>query len=350
MRIHLVQKQLRAQKLCGLILSTAHEDVSNPNISYFFSNDLRGLIVIPVRKKPAIILSPLEEAPSGIRVLRYASKKELVALLKKELQGKRVAIDTAHCSAQTYLRLKRLLHKSFVSFSGACEQLRAVKSNGELRLMEQACRISDAILRSCIARFSSFRTEHEVEQFLIAETKKQGCGLAFPPIVASGKNAACPHYHAKNKKLQNGFCVLDFGVRFKGYCTDTTRTIYLGAPTKHEREVYDRLRVAQELLITKSRPGVSCASLHREAEKLLGHDAKYFIHSLGHGVGLEIHEAPAVSSSSKETLAKNMVITIEPGIYLSGDFGIRIEDTLVVGSEPRSLTRISKELITIPLP
>ena len=341
-----LQKKLLAEKLGGLIL-TSYEDVSNPNISYFISQDLYGLVVIPTRKKPVVFLSSLEEAPKGIRVLRYASRKELAALLKKELGRKRVGIDTVHCSAQTYLGLKRLLHKKLSSFSSACKKLRAVKSSGEIRVMEKACRISDAILRSCIASFSSFKTEKEVEQFLIAETKKRGCALSFPPIVASGKNAACPHYHAKTAKLQKGFCVLDFGVKYKGYCTDTTRTIFVGTPTEHERDVYDRLRVAQELLIAKSRPGISCASLHRAAEKLLGPDAKYFIHSLGHGVGLEIHESPAISSSSKETLTKNMVITIEPGIYVPNDFGIRIEDTLVVDSEPYLLTKVSKELICI---
>ena len=351
MSISLLQKKLRSKNLSGILFTNLHDDVPNPNIRYFLGAPANGIVVIPAHKKqkPLLIVSPLEEVSSSASytVRRYRSKKDLVVLLKKVLRGSRVGIDAAFCPAQTYLALKRLTKKKFVSVSELCSQLRAVKSPLEIRIMTHACRISDAILKSCISRFASFSTEKDVEAFLINETKKRGCELAFPPIVASGTHAACPHYHAKQAKLQRGFCVLDFGVRYKGYCTDTTRTIFIGTPTSNERAVYDQLRSAQELLIVKSVPGVRCSALHNEAVKMLGPFAKYFIHSLGHGVGLEIHESPGVSSSSLAVLEKNMVITIEPGIYLPNKYGIRIEDTLVVADRPQLLTRLSKELIVV---
>ena len=347
-RISAVQNLLRAKKISGLIMSNLHDDVPNPNIFYFLGAPANGLVVIPAARPPLLFLSPLEEAPDvPARIRRYSSRKNLSSLLKKELRGAAIGVDTTHCTAQTYLALKRLTGKKLVPASDLVDTLRSVKSPEEIRIMEKACGISDAILASCIQKCSSFTTEKDVEEFLIAETKKKGCELSFPPIVASGAHAACPHYHAKAVKLARGFCVLDFGVRYRGYCTDTTRTIFIGSPTQHERDVYDRLRIAQELLIAQSVPGTQCGALHEKAVSLLGPFAKYFIHSLGHGVGLEIHEAPGVGAPSKTVLKKNMVITIEPGIYLPNEYGIRIEDTILVGNEPRSLTRISKELITI---
>lgn len=348
--ISALQKELRKENIATALFTNLSEEGFQPNMQFLLSSDSapHGFLVVPVRGKPVLFLSPLEEAPAGVVVKRYDSRKHLHSLLKKNLRGKKIGVDLTFCSAQTYVGLKRLLKKKFANVSHLCSALRTVKTKEECALMKKACAISDDILRSCVSRFSSFSTEKDAETFLIAETIRRGCTLSFPPIVASGKNAACPHYHAKQAPLQRGFCVIDFGVRYRGYCTDTTRTIFLGVPSSKEKEIYKLVRRAQEQLVAQSVPGASCRELAEKARKLLGPYARHFIHSLGHGVGLEIHEAPSLASSSKETLKRNMVVTIEPGVYLPNRFGIRIEDTLIVDTKPRVLTTVSKELIHLP--
>lgn len=350
MNLHHLQRELKKEKIAAALITNLSDEGFQPNLHYLLSAAPHGFLVVSARGNSVLLLSPLEEAPAGVTgvvVKRYDSRKHLRLLLKKYLRGKKIGIDLAFCSAQAYVGLKRLLKKKFVNISSLCSTLRTVKTKEECTIMAKACTISDDILRSCIKRFSTFATEKDVETFLITETIKRGCTLAFPPIVASGSHGACPHYHAKQTPLQRGFCVIDFGVRYRGYCTDTTRTIYLGVPSHKEKEIYALVKRVQEQLVARSTPGASCKGLAEQAQTLLGQYAKHFIHSLGHGVGLEIHETPSLASSSTETLKKNMVVTIEPGIYLPQKFGIRIEDTLVVDKKPRVLTNVSKELITI---
>ncbi len=346
--LYSLQHSLRKKNLkCALFIN--RDERFHPMMAYLLSSPVppQGFLVVPARGSPVLLLSSLEEAPPGIRVQRYGSRKKLFSLLKKHVRGKKIGMDLAFCSAQTYHTLRRLLKKPLMDISHLVQQARTKKTQKELRILARACAISDEILASCIARFSDFTTEKEVGQFLITETIKHGCTLAFPPIVASGAHCAAPHARPKNTLL-NGFCVIDFGVRFQGYCTDTTRTVYLGNPSPREKQAYHLVRKTQETLVSEAVPGASCAAIAAKANTLLGQYARFFIHGLGHGVGLEVHELPVLAPGSKERLEKNMVVTIEPGIYIPKKFGIRIEDTLVIGTRPRVLTTLSKELICIP--
>jgi Xaa-Pro aminopeptidase len=158
-------------------------------------------------------------------------------------------------------------------------------------------------------------------------------GMSFDTIVASGARSALPHGQASTAKLpRKGFVTLDFGVILNGYCSDMTRTVHLGAARPDERAAYDAVLQAQEAAVAAVRPGVTCGEVDEAARSVLRRAglAKFFTHSTGHGVGLEIHEQPRVAAAQEFRLEPGMVITIEPGVYLPGKFGIRIEDMVVV--------------------
>jgi Xaa-Pro aminopeptidase len=157
--------------------------------------------------------------------------------------------------------------------------------------------------------------------------------MSFPTIVASGERSAFPHGTASEAKLpRRGFVTLDFGVILNGYCSDMTRTVHLGRATEREREAYDAVLAAQENAVAAVAAGMKAGDVDEAARSVLREAklADYFTHSTGHGVGLEIHESPRIAMAQQTLLTKGMVITIEPGIYIPGAFGLRIEDTVVV--------------------
>ena len=191
------------------------------------------------------------------------------------------------------------------------------------------------------------KTEQDLARFIQKKIEEQGAELAFPTIVASGKNSAVPHHITSDQMIKSGFLLLDFGAKHKGYCSDMTRMLYLGKPTKLELQTYNLLLTVQQKIISQIKLNKSLAELNRLARKKLGKYSSYFIHSLGHGVGLEIHEAPKISADSKEKMLKNMVFTIEPGLYFPGQFGIRIEDTVRFDGTVKVLTKSTTKLICV---
>ncbi len=175
--------------------------------------------------------------------------------------------------------------------------------------------------------------------------------MAFTTIIAGGKRSALPHGRASATSIPaKGFVVCDFGVILSGYCSDMTRTLHVGRPSTEESRVYEAVREAQQAALEAVRPGKTVGEVDAAARKLLHKRRldKYFTHSTGHGLGLEIHEAPRIAAGQTEILRPGMVITVEPGAYLPGKFGVRIEDTVVVtetGCE--ILTKGSKQLLSV---
>ena len=173
--------------------------------------------------------------------------------------------------------------------------------------------------------------------------------MSFPTIIAAGERSSLPHGIASGAVIPpQGFVVCDFGVILRGYCSDMTRTLYVGTPTKEASGIYEAVREAQQSAIEAVRPGRSVGEVDRVARKVLrklGFE-KYFTHSTGHGVGLEIHEAPRIAAEQTEMMRPGMVITIEPGAYIPGKWGVRIEDMVLVTEQScEVLTPTSKELI-----
>jgi Xaa-Pro aminopeptidase len=232
------------------------------------------------------------------------------------------------------------------------EILRSVKDEDELALMVDAAQVGCQLFEHVLGFMRPGIPEIEVAGELEHRARVLGAeGMSFETIVASGKRSAMPHGRATTALLpRRGFVTLDFGIILKGYCSDMTRTVFLGTPKPGERGVYDAVLEAQEAGVRAVAPGVSCAEVDEAARSILKREglAEAFSHSTGHGVGLEIHELPRVGAGQPTRLVPGMVITIEPGVYLKGRFGIRIEDMVAVTwSGGQVLTPAPKALIEL---
>ncbi len=242
-----------------------------------------------------------------------------------------------------------------VRASQTVEALREVKDAGEVALLRLACEAADAALTDLVARggLRAGRTEREVGRELEALMLDHGAdGVSFETIVASGANSAIPHHRPTDAVLATGdFVKIDFGALVGGYHSDMTRTFVLGKAADWQREIYELVSIAQRAGRDALHAGASLADVDGAARGVIvdaGH-GELFGHGLGHGVGLQIHEAPGINASAAGTLLAGSVVTVEPGVYLPDRGGVRIEDTLVVADEtsghaPELLTRFPKEL------
>jgi Xaa-Pro aminopeptidase len=237
-----------------------------------------------------------------------------------------------------------------VPTTGLVERLRAVKEPGEVARIRAACAIADDALGALLPRLADRPTEREFALELEVEMRRRGAsGNSFDPIIASGPNAAKPHARPSSRRVERGeLVVIDFGCIVDGYCSDMTRTVSVGDPGPDARRIFDVVRESQWAGRDAVRSGVECAVIDQACRDVITAagwgDA--FVHSTGHGVGLEIHEAPRVAASARDTLEPGSVVTVEPGVYLPGIGGVRIEDTVVVtsdGAEP--LTEFPKDLV-----
>jgi len=217
----------------------------------------------------------------------------------------------------------------------------------KIECIRKACEITDEIFSLIIKNIKSMKTEKDIDNFIRREARKRKLRISFPPVVASASNAAEIHHKPKKTKLKKGFLVLDFGVKYKGYCSDMTRTVYIGKASAKEKKIYNRLLSIQKSAVKKAKAGAECFAIDIFVRKKLRELREYFLHSLGHGVGKKIHEKPNLSPKTCDILKNGDIITIEPGIYLKKKFGIRIEDSILVGKKPETLTKSKKRLIEI---
>jgi Xaa-Pro aminopeptidase len=266
--------------------------------------------------------------------------------------------DPAHTTVADLQRWKAALpaklRRSFLTPIAAplVEPLRLVKDEDELRILREAallgCRLFDHILGHLRPGLREIEVAAELEH----QARLLGVqGMSFDTIVASGKRSALPHGHATDTRLpKRGFLTLDFGIIHDGYCSDMTRTVYFGSPRPDERNAYQAVLEAQEAAVAAVTAGALCGDVDESARSVLRSVglAEAFTHSTGHGVGLEIHEAPRVGANQTTRLQAGMVVTVEPGIYLEGRFGIRIEDMVAVKRDGNEvLTPSPKALIEL---
>lgn len=232
------------------------------------------------------------------------------------------------------------------------KNMRIIKTDEEINCIIKAQRIAEAAFTKLLSNMRVGQTEKQIAavlEFFMADFGSEG--VSFPTIAASGVNSACPHAVPSDKKIQEGdFLTLDFGATYKGYHSDMTRTVVFGKPTEEMKNIYNAVWGANTDAIKAVRADISCKLVDNVARSTLdawGYE-RYFTHGLGHGVGLEIHEGPSVNKRSGTTLREGMIITIEPGVYIPGKYGVRIEDMCVVTKEGcRILTETPKTLVYI---
>jgi Xaa-Pro aminopeptidase len=254
--------------------------------------------------------------------------------------------------AHSELREKLPERIQLVAAGTPVEALRAVKDAGEIEKIRAATELADAALREIMEQGITGRTELEVATALEDAIRARGAsGLSFSSIVASGPHGARPHATPRDVTIGAGeLVVIDWGAKVDGYCSDCTRTFATGEISENARVAYDLVLEAELAGVEAIRPGMGGKEADETARAIIdaaGH-AEHFGHSLGHGVGLEVHEKPTLSKRSEDTLAPGNVVTVEPGVYLPGEVGVRIEDLCVVTEAGHEiLTHIPKELITL---
>jgi Xaa-Pro aminopeptidase len=255
---------------------------------------------------------------------------------------KKTGIEGRNISFTDFRKLEKLLSaqgKKIINADGTVEKLRAIKDKSEILKIKKACNITDKAFKTLldngargIAGLTEIKLAFYLEELL---TKNGSAGSSFDIIAAYGKNSSLPHHSPGKIKEDRGVILIDFGCRYEQYCSDMTRTIFRGKGKNCNefRRIYDIVLEAQLRAIQSCREGIKASELDGIARKFISSKGygKNFGHGLGHGVGLEVHEEPAINSKNKKVLKKNMIITIEPGIYIENFGGVRIEDMVLVG-------------------
>ncbi len=267
----------------------------------------------------------------NFKVILWKGWEEFTSLLK-ELKAESLIVDPYRLKAKTYKELSNKFY--LIDSEGFLNELRAVKSEREISLITRAVQIAELSLKSVLHLLKPGITEIEFRRALIeAFFKLGGKGEAFPTIVASGRNSAVPHWETGNREIRDGdLVIVDFGTVYGGYVSDITRTFLVGNVSNEARRIYDAVLEAQELGVRELSAGKSCREVDLKVRKFLEDKGygKFFTHSLGHGIGVEVHEAPTLSQRSKEVLKEGNVITVEPGVYIPEIGGVRIEDDCLI--------------------
>jgi Xaa-Pro aminopeptidase len=280
---------------------------------------------------------------------RPAAERELVPQIAARMKG-RVGFEDAKLSVRQLARLEAAVGDDvdLIPAGDLVEQLRAAKEPDELERIAAAAELTDGVYRWALERGLAGRTERDVARACEARLRELGAEPSFPPIVATAENGALPHAEPGNREIDAGHLVVfDMGALLEGYCSDCTRTFAIGEPADEAREVYDLVLTAQLAALAAIRPGASgkeVDAVPREMIAEAGH-GDHFGHGTGHGVGLEVHEGPRLATTSDDQLQEGNVVTVEPGVYLPGRFGVRIEDLVVLTADGyRNLSGLPKEL------
>jgi Xaa-Pro aminopeptidase len=363
MNFHARQKKLRQHlattRFDGLLLSHL------PNIRYLCGfTGSAGLLL--VEEPGSVFFTDVrydtqahEEVKSAKVVIARKSVLQAVADFlgqgrQRRAKGWNLGIESEHLTVAEKGRLNKL-RPSGVTLKDSpavVERARMVKDQEEIQQIRAAVELGAKIFDRAVEVIRPGIKEVDVAAEMELAARRGGAEeMSFPTIIASGVRSALPHGRASEKAIAPGaFVVCDFGVILSGYCSDQTRTVWVGRVTNDARSAYEAVRDAQQAAIHTVRPGITVGEVDSAARKLLQKSGfgRYFTHSTGHGVGLEIHESPRVAEGQREVLQSGMVITIEPGVYFPGKWGVRIEDMVVVtegGCEV--LTPTSKELLAV---
>lgn len=332
--------------------------VSNPiNIYYLTGISAEGLLILG-RKENYFITDGryIESVNSIITIDSGIIVEDIATLVKEDYENLFLFCENVGFEEEyvTYAKYKEYMYKfrinNLVETEKIIEKQRAIKDEEELENIKKACEITDNCFSFLLKYIKIGITEKEISNKIEEFFKENGAdGLAFETIVASGENSSMPHAVPTNKKIEYGDVItIDMGCKYNGYCSDMTRTIFYGTIKESVKNVYNLILKNQLQVLQDLKEGNICKNITKKVISDFKVNNYDLIHGLGHSLGLEIHEIPNLNSKSETILKTNMVITDEPGIYIAGKFGIRIEDTVLIGkTEGQSLTKSSKEIIII---
>lgn len=348
-RLERVRSKLAEQKLPALII------FSRANVRYLtgftgsagilvVGRDGRSWLITDGRYK---LQSKEQTKGTGVKIAITRMTHKVLANLLKRTGFRHIGFEGRYCTVDFLNRLREELKGTKVkleSVANIVEELRSVKDEGELDNIRKAAALADAAFEHALKVIRVGMTERELAWEIEAFLRTHGAdAIAFPPIIVSGERTALPHGQPSDRQLRKGDLVtMDLGAMVSGYCSDLTRTIVIGKPTSEQQRLYRAVWEAQqrgiEAMVAKQK-GKKVDSIVREVLDKHGLK-KLFTHGTGHGVGLEVHEAPSLGQRSKDVLKPNMVVTVEPGVYVPNFGGVRIEDlVLVTDGKPEILTR-----------
>lgn len=349
-RLRWIRNNLKTQNIQGMI-------IQNPvNIHYLSNIDAEGVLLLTLKENFYITDERyLEKVQRTLMV-----DDEIVVLSSRNLIQEDYENFFMFCENVgfeehyvTYAKYKEIMHKykvhSLVETEGIIEKQRQIKDFNEIKNLRKACQITDDCFTYLLKYIKKGMTEKQIADEIEKYFKASGGVLAFDTIVASGENSSMPHATPTDRKIISGDVItIDMGCSYNGYCADMTRTIFVDKIEERVKASYDLVLENQNTAIEEMKDGAQIKIIARIVEgnlKMHGHDP---MHALGHGVGMNVHEDPILSQKSDKVLKENMVIAVEPGIYIPGKYGIRIEDTVLITREGAEiLTKSTKEYCVI---
>ena len=365
-RLQKVREELLEREIDTLLVSEA----KNRRYLSGFSGSSGWLLVtaeLPILITDGRYWDQVARECPGVELFKFvASDHEsltgaLTVLLKEKglpADGQSLGVETNGMTLASFRDLEKGLKKEGLSLAeveGVVHKLRERKDSEEITLLRKAAEIADEALSHALTEFQPGGKEVELKALIEYQILlRGGSATSFPTIVASGPNGSYPHAGASHRAIQEGELVtIDFGALYQGYCSDMTRTVWWGQLSDRDRTILGATREAQSLARQAVTAGAEARSLDLLAREHLEKAGlgEYFVHSLGHGVGLDIHEAPGLRKTSEAILEAGQVVTVEPGVYIPGDTGCRVEDTVVVTEgEPDVLNRFPKQSLDAVAP
>lgn len=351
LKIRALREKLKNLNLEGMI-------VTNPvNIRYLTNIESEGILLIT--RKENIFLTYtmfMEDVKRTLTIDDEVILADMRDISIDEAQNffvfcENIGFEENYVTYEQYKKLKQKYRiNNMVETDGIIEKQRMIKDEEEIENIKKACEITDKCFEHLLTFIKEGMTEKEIALEIELFFKTHGSeGNSFDPIVAIGENSAIPHWKPGDRKVKNADLILiDMGCKYKGYCSDMTRTIFMGCILEEIKPVYDLVLKNHKNALDEMRNNCSIKNLARSVEDSFKFNNYMLIHGLGHGVGLEVHEMPNINSKNESFLRENMVVTDEPGIYIPGQYGIRIEDTILINkNDCIPLTKSKKEYVVI---
>lgn len=352
---------LAEKEVDGCVMGPSHDVEYLAGIKPFIDDRFRGFFVLADGRWfficPELYYEQVREAlGQEAHIYIWSDADGVAGAFEKAkadygLNGKTIAVNDG-IRAIDFIDMEGIIAGKYINGNEIFEELRIVKDEEEAQLMAKAGEIADKAFEEVLKYIKPGVSERDISKKLIELMEKFGGeGLSFDPIVASGPNSSRPHYDGDKRIIENqDLVILDFGCTYKGYCSDTSRTVFIGEPTEEQKKVYEICLKATTEAKKAVREGVSAESIDRIARGIITKEGygEYFINRTGHGIGLACHEDPYIKDGNKQILKNGMCFSIEPGIYIQGKFGMRVEDIVMVdGQSPRVFNNSNRDMIIV---